>query len=365
MMKGLPVKQLSAIERVTGKFGIYQHIDENERPIIRETGDESKRVYAYSTDDQARLMEVQCIYRDFFKNPWFQNELPEILLNYLINVSEKGSEGLMNNYVTEDGDIIEGKPGELLDVFGRGMGGLVAYINSGQEWTGEAEKLYKEKLKVVRDVIIPRGSVHSLAFTIEALAKRPIYLKGKGKMPIEEDLLLIDLTQKLMRIYEKNKEKEKDGWNWPEDKLSYCSGKIPNSFFSAAKALGSAELKNIGIEMLDFLVGISFIDNVFWPIGNNNDFYHRGGERPLYDQQPCEAVIALALQQAYQLTRDTKYLSNRTRVINWFKGDNSKNISLLSDSGGVSDAITWDGINTNQGAEPRIVYLLCESTRFT
>lgn len=363
MTEELPTEQLAAIERVTGKYGIYQHVDKEEQPIIREESQHEPKRYAYSSDDQARLMEAQCKYQHLFKNQWFKKTLPKILINYVIEASKNGEAGLINNYMMENGEVIRERPGGLLDVLGRWMNGLVELASSKQKLAGEAEKIYDEKVEVVGDMILQCESPHAVAYAANAFAKRIKYL-GIGLKTRRETLMLIDLIDKLKRKYQENRIKKKDKWNWPEDKITYCSGKIPQAFLSASEVLERNDLKKMGLEMLNFLIKESFQKDMFWPPGNKPNFYERGKEKPKYDQQPCEAIIALALQQAYTSTWDDRYLNRRTDVLNWFRGTNSKNVSLLTKTGGINDAITEEGVNENQGAEPRLVHLLCESTRF-
>ena len=103
-------------------------------------------------------------------------------------------------------------------------------------------------------------------------------------------------------------------------------------------------------------------ENVFWPVGNS-DWYPRGEEKSLYDQQPVEAVtMADAALAGFALLGDEgKYLATFRRAYAWFHGQNSLHQPLVDvRCGACCDGLQRSGVNRNQGAESTLAYLWTE-----
>jgi len=349
----MPIKQIKALQGFMNKYGIYQH-GKLASPDLE---------HPHSSDDQARLLQVQCRFKDYLDANWFKNKLPETLLEFASKASR--TDGLFNNYRNhETGKFIEEAPGKLHDVFGRWMWALAELAASEQKLSGEAEQLFNEKLEVMSDVIVPLAGVHGFAFSINALSKRLEHLHSQGNLAVKETKRLNNLTYFLSALYKMNKARELDNWSWPEDKITYCSGRIPQALLSSSDVLFSPSYAKAGLEMLNFLINKSFQNNMFWPAGNLPEFYLRGCQKPLYYQQTCEAIVAEALQKAHKKTSNNLYLERIKDIVGWFeKGKNSRDVKLLSPEGGVYDAITDTEklVNENQGAESRLTYLLVKS----
>ena len=99
----------------------------------------------------------------------------------------------------------------------------------------------------------------------------------------------------------------------------------------------------------------------FWPVGNS-DWYPRGEEKSLYDQQPVEAVtMADAALAGFALLGDEKYLAAFRRAYAWFHGQNSLHQPLVDvHCGACYDGLQRSGVNRNQGAESTLAYLWTE-----
>lgn len=87
----------------------------------------------------------------------------------------------------------------------------------------------------------------------------------------------------------------------------------------------------------------------FDPVGNR--FMERGGEKPLFDQQPIEAKCALLahLRFGERVLAEVAFL--------WFHGRNRLRAPLV-DAFGPMDGLTPHGPNQNRGAEALLAYLL-------
>ncbi len=111
-------------------------------------------------------------------------------------------------------------------------------------------------------------------------------------------------------------------------------------------------------ESMDFLSSVTSKEEFFKPIGCNG-WYKKGDEEPAaYDEQPIEACEALLCNlDYYELTKDKKYLKDAEQCFNWYKGQNSKGLSLLDkDTGACYDGLNENGLNLNQGSESLVSY---------
>jgi hypothetical protein len=115
----------------------------------------------------------------------------------------------------------------------------------------------------------------------------------------------------------------------------------------------------MGIRSLEWLAAIQTDSGHFVPIGNNG-WYSNGGRRSRFDQQPIEANAMIeACIEAYNVTREKKWIDTAVMCFNWFLGHNDLNMSLYDPkTGGCRDGLMADGVNQNQGAESTLAWLL-------
>jgi hypothetical protein len=115
-----------------------------------------------------------------------------------------------------------------------------------------------------------------------------------------------------------------------------------------------------GLEVLRWLVKLQTSENGhFRPIGSNG-FYHRGGTRSNFDQQPVEAqAMVSACLEAFRATSDPWWHDQAHRAFDWFLGWNDLGLELHSvNTGGCCDALHVDRVNGNQGAESTLAFLI-------
>jgi len=355
-----PKPQLGGLEELTTDKGIYQHADKHGNPIVNP----EMKIYPYSADDVARLLQVVARYPKFDAK-WFQ-EIPKMVLDFFHKA--KRSDGLCSNYRLEDGSFIEQKDGTLYDVFGRILTGAAEFASSKHKLAPEFEKFFFDNIAVARDIISKQESPHALAFTGNAFAEMIKYHAENRKRPgplTESIMACVDITRKLLRKYLTNKS---DDWKWPSNEISYCSWVIPHAVIAASQPLVLREqtYMKVGLEMLDFYLQQVYDGEMFKFVGNGekgNTWFKRGKIKPLYDQQTVEGRIAETCSLAHNLTQDSRYNNPNKDAIKWFFGNNSKD-ALLVDGGRVRDGITDTqlGYNENTGAESRLSLLLAKST---
>jgi len=213
----------------------------------------------------------------------------------------------------------------------------------------QASQLISNKLGNVINFSSPRA----IAYTLVGLCK--------GKVPCSDKQLHVivsRLSSFLITLYDKTRRHD---WFWFEDYLTYCNGILPQALFCVYSFNGDKKCLKAAHESINFLNDILFREGYLNIVGNQG-WHHRKGSLPLFDQQPVDAAsTAFACWEAYQCLGKNEYIYLAYRAYQWFLGKNIHNLPLYDEvSGGCCDAITEDGINTNQGAEAVLSLLLTD-----
>lgn len=149
-------------------------------------------------------------------------------------------------------------------------------------------------------------------------------------------------------------------WPWPEPILTYESGIVPRALIRAGSRLGRDRMLHRGLGLLDWLVAVqTAAEGHFSPIGNRG-WWPRGGTKARYDQQPIEATaLLLAAETAFEYDRDPGHRDTMEWAYGWFLGRNDMGIQVaVPDEGACHDGLTRTGVNTNQGAESTLMWLI-------
>ena len=167
-----------------------------------------------------------------------------------------------------------------------------------------------------------------------------------------------ELSTRLLSLYRQN---HKDGWNWFEDRLTYCNAALPHAMLLCGETIPNSDFSEVGIESLTWLAELQHSTSEgkhFVPIGTNG-FYQKGGERAHFDQQPVEAqVMVSSCLDAYRITRDKKWLKEARTAFDWFLGRNDLHLPIYDPiTGGCRDGLHSDRVNKNQGAESTLAFL--------
>jgi hypothetical protein len=155
------------------------------------------------------------------------------------------------------------------------------------------------------------------------------------------------------------KDESKEDWRWFEPTLTYDNARLVQALFAAHTVVGDPKFLEVAEDAMAFLVKTQLIDGVFVPIGNDG-WYHRGGERAIYDQQPIEASAMVdAALEGYLASGDRYYVDVADDVFEWFLGRNTCKLWLYNpETAGCCDGLSPERVNLNQGAESSICYLL-------
>jgi hypothetical protein len=148
-------------------------------------------------------------------------------------------------------------------------------------------------------------------------------------------------------------------WPWLEDTLNYANAKLPQALLLSGTRMHRADMVDMGLGCLQWLLAIQTDHHHFVPIGSNG-WYPKGGKRTRFDQQPIETKAMVdACVEAYSITRDRQWFENTVFCFNWFLGHNDLNMPLYDpQTGGCRDGLMMDGINQNEGAESTLAWLL-------
>ncbi len=148
-------------------------------------------------------------------------------------------------------------------------------------------------------------------------------------------------------------------WPWPEPALTYENALPVRAMIVAGQYLDSPPVIDAGLAMLDWQITaqtadaghLSLIGNGWWP---------RDGERSRFDQQPVEATaLLLAAESAYEVSGLERYRTTMEQAYAWFLGANDIG-AVVADPirGACGDGLTPAGINTNEGAESTLMWLM-------
>lgn len=147
------------------------------------------------------------------------------------------------------------------------------------------------------------------------------------------------------------------GWPWPEPRLRYANGSVPEVLLAAGDLLADRRMLDAGLRLLAWLLEVETTGDQLsvTPVGG----WARTEVRPGYDQQPIEvAALADACARALELTGEARWADGLERCRRWFLGANDTGVMLLDViSGGGYDGLMRHGRNENQGAESTLALI--------
>lgn len=212
--------------------------------------------------------------------------------------------------------------------------------------------LAQELIEGVLPALTELRSIRAQAYVILAWG----HIRKHGTSGLEAlESIAWSASQRLVECYERS---QRPDWPWFESQMTYANAVLPHALFVAADCWAQDELLEVAVPSFAFLDRSTTSHDVFWPVGNQ-DWYPRGEEKALYDQQPVEAsTMAEAALAAFNLLGDEGYLATFRRAHAWFHGRNSLKCSLVEIScGACFDGLQANGLNRNQGAESTLAWL--------
>jgi len=334
----LPELKLDHLKILTDETGILQHA----------THTIPDRTHGYCTDDNARALLVSTMASQF--SPSDENLLYSLRNCYLsfLQYAFNDETGRFRNFMTYSRQWTEDQGSE--DSYGRALWGLgmaVAYL----EDPGQLAMIATLLDKVIKPFENARDS-RALAF---ALVGIHAYLRRfSGDSEVKR--IRAVMANRLFKRFKKYVTKD---WPWLENKLTYANGKLPHALLLSGQWMQRGDMVDMGLKTLEWLMKIQTENGHFVPVGNNG-WYEKGGIKTRFDQQPIEAHAMIeASIEAFNVTREEKWIDIARICFNWFLGQNDLNTSLYDPkTGGCRDGLMADGINQNEGAESTLAWLL-------
>ena len=344
----LPELNLNHVNTLTDDTGMLQHA------IFTIPN----RAEGYTTDDNARGLIFTVLLAQFGngkdKDRFGQanSAAPDFSRRYLsfLEHAFNPANGRFRNFLSYDRRWNE--PAGSEDCHGRALWSLGTVLgrSGDQGLRSAAGRLFEFSLPAALESYSPRAAAYTLLGIQEYL----------NSYPGDRDAQKIRsvLSRRLLEMYASIR---RPGWEWFEDVVAYGNARLPQAMLVVGSASSDDRMISGGLEALDWLLKAQHCEtnHHFVPIGSQG-FYHQGGEKARFDQQPIEAAGAVsACLEAYRITGDGRWRSEAWSAFNWFLGDNDLQLPLYdSATGGCRDGLHPERANQNQGAESTLSFLM-------
>jgi len=334
----MPQPKLDHLIRLTDDVGILQHA----KFMVPD------RHHGYCTDDNARALIAVLMAQDIIHDSERITDLACTYVSFLHHAFNE-STGRFRNFMGYDRRWVEEEGSQ--DSHGRAIWGLGEGIalSRSDHLTGAALSVFEKALPALLQFTAPRAWAFGLVGIHAYLRK----FSGDSEVRRARE----KLANRLLTLYQ---DCATDDWPWIEDTLTYANGKIPQALILSGQWLQRGDMLDAGLRSLEWLMYIQTDPKGhFVPIGNHG-WYPRGGERARFDQQPIEALGMIeACREAYNVTKDDKWISHAQCCLDWFLGRNDLQTPLYDYlTGGCCDGLSAQGVNFNQGAESTLAWLL-------
>jgi glycosyltransferase involved in cell wall biosynthesis len=334
----LPKINLSHLSRMTDSTGIFQHANFSV-PNFSE---------GHCTDDNARAFILAVVLAELGEDQERMRSLATTSAAFLNHAFDAETNRFHNHlsftrqWLDKEGS--EDCQGRALWALGVGVGRSL--LRSFQMMSGQ---LFARALPPLLGFTSPRAWAFGLIGIHEYLRR----LNGDSLVKQIRDTL----ASRLMKLFEHTASPD---WQWFEEELAYDNAKLAHALIVSGHATGHQAMLDCGLKSLRWLAEIQTSEKGhFRPIGSNG-FYRRGGIRASFDQQPIEAHATIsACLEAYRITSDIWWYQRAQDAFDWFIGLNDLGLEVYSpETGGCQDGLHVDRVNSNQGAESTLAFLL-------
>ena len=343
LLNQLPELKLTHVNALTDDTGMLQHA------IFTIPN----RTEGHTTDDNARALIFTVLLahlgKDQLETHSVTPDFPSRYLSFLEHAFDP-AKGRFRNFLGYDRQWNEPVGSE--DCHGRSLWSLGTVLGRSEDQglRCAAGRLFEFSLPAALEFSSPRAWAYTLLGIQEYL----------NSYPGDRDAQKIRsvLSRRLLEMYEAIRSPD---WKWFENVLAYGNARLPQAMLLVGSACADDRMISASLEALDWLSTTqrSETNGHFVPIGSQG-FYHQGGARARFDQQPIEAAGAVsACLEAYRITGDSRWRTEAWAAFNWFLGDNDLQLPLYdSVSGGCRDGLHPDRANENQGAESTLSFLM-------
>jgi glycosyltransferase involved in cell wall biosynthesis len=334
----LPELKLTHLSRMTDSTGVFQH-------AIFSVPNFSE---GYCTDDNARAFILAVLIGELADDAEIERGLASTCAAFLHHAFDPAS-GRFHNHMSFDRHWLDEQGSE--DSHGRALWALGVGVgrSSLRNFQMMAGQLFARALPVLTEFSSPRAWAFGLLGIHEYLRR----LSGDSLVNQTREILMA----RLMELYDRHAHAD---WNWFEEELSYDNARLSHALIVSGRATGNEAVLQRGLDTLRWLTEQQTTEKGHLrPIGSNG-FYHRGGSRANFDQQPIEAQATVAAcLEAYRATADLQWYEQAQHAFDWFIGGNDLGLELyVPETGGCRDGLHVDRVNGNQGAESTLAFLL-------
>ncbi|HLP00286.1 MAG TPA: glycosyltransferase family 4 protein [Fimbriimonas sp.] len=334
----VPEVNLHHLRALTDETGLLQHA----RYSIPRYSE------GYCIDDNARALLLTGMLQSSSIPPFDIDTLSARYLAFVEYALDPKSHKF-RNFLSYSGEWLEEVGSE--DSQGRALWCLAGFAartqNSSQAQC--AEELFKEAFAACKSWTSPRAWAYAI------LGIGEMYHAGQCPQWLRAECRR--LSDQLSHI---RAQSSSDVWRWFESSATYCNGRLPQALIVAGEVLNDPNLKEQGLESLEWLWNEQLDRNGFFePLGCAG--YHTlGGDRYRFDQQPVEAFTTQsACLTAWQCTSKGIWKERAWQAFNWFKGENFLRMPVFdAKTGACFDGLTENGMNQNQGAESTLSFLM-------
>jgi glycosyltransferase involved in cell wall biosynthesis len=340
----LPELNLNHVNTLTDDTGMLQHA------IFTIPN----RAEGYTTDDNARGLIFTVLLAQLGKGQQGKADSVPLdsssrYLSFLEHAFDP-ARGRFRNFLGYDRRWLDAEGSE--DSHGRALWSLGTVLGRSEDQglRSAAGRLFEFSLPAAVEFSSPRAWAYTLLGIQEYL----------NKYPGDRDAQKIRsvLSQRLLEMYDSIRGPD---WKWFENVVAYGNARLPQALLLVGSACSDDHMVSAALEALDWLLQMQRCETKhhFVPIGSQG-FYHQGGEKARFDQQPIEAAGAVsACLEAYRITGDGRWRSEAWSAFNWFLGENDLQLPLHdSATGGCRDGLHPERANQNQGAESTLSFLM-------
>lgn len=296
--------------------------------------------HGYTTDDNARAILLVLLLMQEYPDRNYDKLLYRYVAFLLNAQSENGN---FKNFMSYSRNWLETEGSE--DCQGRCIWALSTAVMSPLV-PASIKALLRDMLKNALPQIQNLTFLRSKGYALIGMAKLKDFSMRKTAR---------DLSKELLDSFILSKE---DEWQWFEPELTYSNSILSWSLFEAYSVTHQVSFLEAAESSLNFLIGKTFTQGYFQPIGCQGWLKRGDLCAAKFDQQPIEACeMLLTLKRAFEITSKDIYLKRARQCYLWYEGENSETLYLIDTAtGGCFDGVTEKGINRNMGAESQISY---------
>lgn len=323
------------LEALTGELGIMQHA----------VGSVPDPAHGHCVDDVARALEIDLLHGRSLGWPAVADSARRNLR--FLEAAFDDSSGTFRNFRTIAGEWLPGRASQ--DSQGRAMLAL------GMTIADQSDASLRDAAIALWDRALP-GAARLTALRAQASVALGCDARLRTAPDEPSRVLLAKFSRGLDRKFRVNASSD---WFWPENELTYENALLGRCLIVSGLRLGSRDMVGTGVQVVDWLLSVqTTAGGDLSPIGN--EWWSRGGVRSRFDQQPIEATaLLLAAEAALEATGESRFRAAMELAYAWFLGRNDLGMSVAHpERGACSDGLTPTGLNTNEGAESTLVWLM-------